>query len=308
MLAVMKRLLIVPVLLWAGMIAQAQTESPVQPQLSSPGSGDETINGDIIVVSDASPFAETVPAENNAFRRKSLIKNGTFEGYHDNGERLFTTNIKKSRMQGVWKSWYPDGTICDSGRFVKDVPDGEWRGWYPDGKLRYIWHFSSTKYFSLKSEMSNQPKVKFFRIAQLPLNEAIQYYKTDYIFGQTTRTPSVMFRSKTLEHKTFDPEHIKKKVERNTGTLSYIPPFPECLFHGVFASYYSDGRVREEGMYINGMKDGLWEEYARDGNKSRGSYHHGRKTGEWRTYDEKGKLLTMTHFNHTGVEVYSHEF
>ena len=156
--------------------------------------------------------------------------------------------------------------------------------------------------------MSNQPKQKFFKIAQLPLNEGIQFYKTDYIFGQITRSPSVLFRTKTLEHSSFDPGNIKKKVDRNTETESYVPPFPECLFHGAFTSYYPDGRKREEGQYLNGMRSGLWEEYSRDGKKSRGAYYYGRKSGEWRTYNAKGRLLFMQRYNSTGVETDSYDF
>ena len=237
-----------------------------------------------------------------------MVKNGPYQGYHENGELQFTTVVKKSRLQGVWTSWYPGGAVCDSGKFVKDVPDGEWKGYYPDGTPRYIWHFSANKYFSLKDEMMNQPKQKFFRIAQLPLHEGIKYIKTDYIFGQSTHTPAIMFRSKALQHKAFDPENIKKRVDRNTYTNTYIPPFPECIFHGPYVAYYPDGRIREEGLYINGMRDGLWEEQARDGKKSRGSYHYGKKSGEWRTYDKNGKVLSVKRYNHSGVETDSYEF
>ena len=100
------------------------------------------------VESDLVHIAETHDAaEFDAFRKKTMVKNGIFQGYHDNGELQFTSVFRKSRLQGVWKSWYPDGTICDSGKFVKDIPDGEWKGWYPDGRLRYIWHFSADEIF-----------------------------------------------------------------------------------------------------------------------------------------------------------------
>jgi antitoxin component YwqK of YwqJK toxin-antitoxin module len=303
----MNRLLIVPLLLWVGLSTYAQTDVPL-PSLS-PGSDavSEPAAADINIAAEFNATSDNSGSE--AFRhRKSLVKNGPYQGYHNNGELQFTAIVKKSRLNGVFKSWYTDGKICDSGKFVKDIPDGEWKGWYPDGKLRYTWHFSATKYFSLKDEMANQPKQKFFRIAQLPLHEGIQYFKTDYIFGQTTRTPLVMFRSKALENIHFDPENVKKRVDRNTITPSYIPPFAECLFHGSYISYYPDGRTREEGIYINGMRDGVWEEHARDGTKSRGSYFHGRKSGEWRTYNAKGKLLTMCRYNNSGAETDTHDF
>jgi antitoxin component YwqK of YwqJK toxin-antitoxin module len=303
----MNRLLIVPILLWAGLTAHEQTFSYAHNLFATKDAVDLSSSYNDFVADPGTGMAKE-NSESNAFRKKSIIKNGTYEGYYDNGELQFTTIVKKSRLQGVWKSFYQGGAVCDSGKFVKDVPDGEWKGWYPDGKLRYIWHFSASKYFSLKDEMMNQPKQKFFRISQLPLHEGIQYIRTDYIFGQATRTPAIMFRGKTLHQKNFDPALIKKRVDRNTTSHSYLPPFPECLFHGSFTSFYPDGRIREEGIFINGMRDGLWEEYARDGKKSRGSYHYGNKSGEWRTYDEKGKLLSYKRYNNSGVETGSYDF
>jgi antitoxin component YwqK of YwqJK toxin-antitoxin module len=303
----MNRLLIVPILLWAGLSTHAQTDPAPSPLLGSES------NADAIVENIEAPAADDNAPSNftssTALRRKKIVaKNGPYQGYHDNGELQFTAILKKSQLQGVFRSWYADGSICDSGKFVKDVPDGEWKGWYPDGKPRYTWHFSATKYFSLKNEMANQSRQKFFRIAQLPLYEGMQYFKTDYIFGQTTRTPRVLFRSKVLQNINFDPENVKMRVDRNTGSGSYIPPFAECLFHGSFISYYPDGRIREEGTYNNGMRDGLWEENATDGNKSRGIYFHGRKSGEWRTYTAKGKLLFMSRYNNAGVEIENYDF
>jgi len=304
----MKRLLIFPILLWAGLIVHAQSYSPgfAPADARSANGGLSTPDNIVISNTELNPKAET-PAS-NTFRKKAIIKNGIYQGYRANGELQFSATLKKSRLNGAWKSWYPGGEICDSGRFVRDEPDGEWRGWYPDGTLRYLWHFSAAKYFSLKDEMMHQPRHNFFRIAQLPLNEGIRYFKTDYLFGQSTHTSSFMFRGKTLQQNYFDPEDVRKRVDRNTTNNNYIPPFPECLFHGAFIAYYPDGRIREEGIYINGMRDGLWEEHNIDGWKSRGSYHYGKKSGEWRTYNSNGKLLSMKRYNNSGMVTDSHDF
>ena len=64
----------------------------------------------------------------------------------------------------------------------------------------------------------------------------------------------------------------------------------------------------EKGNYVNGMRDGLWEEYSRDGKKSIGSYRYGKKNGEWRKYSAHGKLLTFQRFNASGIEKDSYDF
>jgi len=299
----MKRLLIIPIMLWAGVFAHAQqllstpvADSQAASERPSPYIADPTVKSDVIEKNVSSKF------------RKTDRNNGIIQGYHDNGELQFYGSVKKNRLQGVWKSWYDDGSICDSGKFVKDVPDGEWKAWYPDGRLKYVWHFSASKYFAVKAEMLSQPKHKYYRISQLPLNEGIKYFKTDHIFREAKRSPAIMLRGRTLHLKNFDPQDMKKRVERNTETKSYLPPFPECLFHGNFTSYYADGRIKEEGIYINGMRDGLWEEQTTDGKKSRGTYHHGKKSGEWRTYSSQGKLLSYKRYNNSGTVSDTYDF
>ena len=301
----MNRLLIISVLCCTVITSLEQT-----------GTKDEIKSGirsDNEYYSSTTNFTDSVlfldeEAENSSIRRKASLKNGIYQGFYDNGEMQFSAMIRKNHLQGIWQSWYPNGILCDSGKFIKNAPDGEWKGWYPNGKLRYVWNFNATKYFSLKDEMANQPKQKFFKIAQLPLNQAIQYYQTDYIFGQRTRTPGIIWRSKTAQHQIFDPILLKSKVYKNTVINSYVPPFPECLFHGSFIAYYHDGRIMEKGNYVNGMRDGLWEEYSRDGKKSIGSYRYGKKNGEWRKYSAHGKLLTFQRFNASGIEKDSYDF
>lgn len=297
----MNRLLIIPMMLWSGLFTQAQ--QIVLPQILGASQIqvlDNALTNGTVTTELSPPALEKV--DDVFSRRKKIIhKNGIYQGYHDNGELQFSANIKKHRLQGTWKSWYDDGSICDSGKFVKDVPDGEWRGWYADGTLKYIWHFSAGKYLSLKEEMLSQPKQIFFRIAHLPLQEGVKFFKTDYIFDATKHTPRVMFRGKTLNLKNFDPEDLKLRADKNTITDDYIPPFPECLFHGKFVAYYPDGRLKEEGRCINGMKDGLWEEHYVNGSKARGSYHYGKKSGEWRIYNAKGKLVSYKRYRSSGL-------
>ena len=136
----MNRLLIVPILLWAGMIAHAQSDVSPNTPIVTWDDGDVSSSYSSII-SDPGTDAEKESSESNAFRKKSGIKNGPYQGYFENGDLQFTTVIKKSRLQGVWKSFYQGGAVCDSGKFVKDVPDGEWKGWYPNGKLRLYMAF-----------------------------------------------------------------------------------------------------------------------------------------------------------------------
>lgn len=240
---------------------------------------------------------------------KSRLAEERLVDYHANGVQRVAANIKKNKLSGTWKSWFISGSVCDSGRFVGNVPDGEWKSWYPNGKTRVVWHFNARKLAGVKDELLKQPKNRMYVIAQKPVTEAVQYYRVEYWYGEQKTSP-VSLRSQLVSAPAFTREELLKRVDDNTvhAIEKYRPPFTEALLHGNYTSYYPDGSLREDGVYINGMREGAWEEYATDGTRSRGSYRHNEKEGEWRTYDKKGKLLHFKRFNSRGEIVEQHEF
>jgi antitoxin component YwqK of YwqJK toxin-antitoxin module len=161
----------------------------------------------------------------------------------------------------------------------------------------------------LKDELLRQPKLKMFAISQKPVSEAVKYYQADHLFNQPTSKPRMAFRTQLVHAKSYDLHSIEKKVNNNTTSDGgYVPPFPELLLHGEYASFYPGGQLKEEGIYINGLREGVWEEMLLTGEKKRGSYHHGYKSGEWRTYDKSGKLLSYTRYKNNGEVSEEHEF
>jgi antitoxin component YwqK of YwqJK toxin-antitoxin module len=249
-----------------------------------------------------------LPADNNAPELVSgsvrgSVDNDPYIAYHENGNKKFFVVFKKNRITGDWKSWYPTGMSCDSGRFTGNAPDGVWKGWYPDGSLRYTWNVSAAKLSALKDELLRQPKIRQFAISQKHVADAVKYYQSDYLFKQAVKRHKVSFRSNLVHTKTYDLNSIEQKVNQNTveANSGYVPPFPEMLLHGEYASFYPGGKIREEGIYINGLREGVWEETGLDGARNRGSYFHGYKSGEWRSYDKQGKLRLFTQYKNGEV-------
>jgi antitoxin component YwqK of YwqJK toxin-antitoxin module len=248
------------------------------------------------------PADEKFPG-GGTFHAKHNADNDPYIAYHENGNRKFFLVYKKNKLTGDWKSWYPSGMSCDSGRFSGNAPDGTWKGWYPDGSVRYTWNVSASKLSALKDELLRQPKIKQFAISQKHVTDAVKYYQSDYLFKQPVKKHKVSFRSNLVHSKNYDLSSIEQKVNKNTveTTGEYVPPFPEMLLHGEFASFHPGGKIREEGVYINGLREGVWEETTIEGIKNRGSYHHGYKSGEWRNYDKQGKLSQFTQYKNGEV-------
>jgi antitoxin component YwqK of YwqJK toxin-antitoxin module len=59
--------------------------------------------------------------------------------------------------------------------------------------------------------------------------------------------------------------------------------------------YHKDGSVWAKGELLNGVPNGYWEWFRKDGTKLRSGYFNkGEQIGEWTTYDQKGKVYKVT--------------
>lgn len=62
--------------------------------------------------------------------------------------------------------------------------------------------------------------------------------------------------------------------------------------------YHKDGSIWAKGNLLNGLKDGYWEWFRKDGSKMRsGYYKQDRQTGEWITYDKRGEIYKVTNLD-----------
>lgn len=67
--------------------------------------------------------------------------------------------------------------------------------------------------------------------------------------------------------------------------------------HGKWTSYYEDGKLWSEGMYHEGLDDGIRNVWHANGQKYyEGMFTKGKKTGLWRFYDESGALVKQEEY------------
>jgi antitoxin component YwqK of YwqJK toxin-antitoxin module len=243
--------------------------------------------------------------DKNKDRRMILV------GLNAKGDTQFVGSYFRNQLHGEWKSWYDNRNACDSGRLVNQLPDGKWTGWYPDGNLRYVLHYNARKLTALKDELLRQPRNRYFILSQKPVDEAARHYDTRTLFGAAPDEQPGMLLTRKVNLPPYNKEKLKAIVSSNTSGHSvsgYLPPFREGLLHGDFTSWYPDGRIRETGVYLNGLREGLWVVYSTERIKSVGTYRHGKRNGEWRNYDPGGKLLSWTYYDAKGRETGTHQF
>lgn len=63
--------------------------------------------------------------------------------------------------------------------------------------------------------------------------------------------------------------------------------------------YYPDGKIKEEGSYVAGLKSGIWIRFNESGVKvGEGQYFNGKKHGKWFVWDDNGiKRFEMNYLN-----------
>ena len=65
--------------------------------------------------------------------------------------------------------------------------------------------------------------------------------------------------------------------------------------NGHYEYYYGNGVLRTKGTWINGMKEGAWQHFNKNGTIwGRGFHYNDRRfpsSEAWDLYDEKGKLI-----------------
>ena len=61
---------------------------------------------------------------------------------------------------------------------------------------------------------------------------------------------------------------------------------------GAVVSFYDDGRLESRGTYIDGKREGLWEDFYEHGQlERRGNFKDGEHEGLWESFDEDGNLI-----------------
>jgi antitoxin component YwqK of YwqJK toxin-antitoxin module len=64
---------------------------------------------------------------------------------------------------------------------------------------------------------------------------------------------------------------------------------------------YANGRIKFQGLLLDGEMHGAWEWRRLDGTLMRtGQFDRGRQVGTWRTFDRSGRVVKETDFSKPG--------
>ncbi|PWB26027.1 toxin-antitoxin system YwqK family antitoxin [Flavobacterium sp. HTF] len=211
---------------------------------------------------------------NKHFKYVSGREEGYFESHYLNGKIAEQGQYKKGFKDGLWKTFYDDGTLKFTGKYISKNPqlkDSTHTYFYPNGKLKKIEYYKITESKHVRS---------------LLMDHRVGTWKTYYENGNIKEST--------------DYGDEEERTQKNGKYLSYYENGnveTEALYSGgwligVYKSFYENGKLKE---YVSNhslsRKNGLVKTYYENGVlESEIIYDSGQKNGKATEYFENGKI------------------
>ena len=207
--------------------------------------------------------------------------------------------------QGYWEAVDSKGALVYSGYFVDDKPVGEMKRYYPTGGVRVIMNYESAS--------STKVRARFFwQSGELAAKGNYIGAKRDSVWlYYSNYTKTLSQRVEYIEGK----HNGKEQSFYPDGSIAEEIIWKDGLKNGTWKQFFKNGQLKSTANYINDQLDGTFIAYFPDGKKEvEGTYRHDVPDDEWKRYDEKGKLVSTIRYtggiiaNSEEVEAAEREF
>ncbi|MEI7662416.1 MAG: toxin-antitoxin system YwqK family antitoxin [Bacteroidota bacterium] len=218
-----------------------------------------------------------------------LYKNGVVIGtgiMKDDGSR-----------DGYWKDFYADGSLKSEGNYDNGKQVGEWKYYHPNGKIE------QTGRFSKQGKLDGRWRW-YFETGQLLKEENYRNGFKEGLSSEYDETGRVIEEGEFVNGNEDGPwfEIIGDSYIRGT--------YRDGLRNGMWYNYYlnlngakTDSLLYFKGGFVEDNPDGKHIWYWENGKiKDEGSYVMGKKEGEWLKYNFDGTLFMVITYRE-GVEV-----
>ena len=184
---------------------------------------------------------------------------------------------------GHWKEFYADGSLRSEGDYKQGKPIGEWNYFYPDGKLEQHGKYTNS------GKLTGNWKW-YFNNGQLMLEEEYIDGEKDGMHTEYDEKSKIIEQGEYLKGLEDGPwfsisaDYLERGTYRDglkTGLwsawylfvrdsktdsiLSFTGNFVDDNPDGKHTYYWENGKIKDEGNYLTGKKDGNWCKYNDDG-------------------------------------------
>jgi antitoxin component YwqK of YwqJK toxin-antitoxin module len=193
-------------------------------------------------------------------------------------ERINRTD-NKGLKQGVWKEFYPSGSIKSEKTFIDDLIHGYYKEYDIKGKLVLTMLYENGAI--VKSKVEDEPDIEI-------VNRHDQDGKLVYSGPYRNKIPVGIHREYGKDGKV-----INAFIYNDNGLLLSEGIMDDAgNRNGRWKDLYSNGKTQAEGQYTDNRRSGLWKFYnSAEKAEQTGSFNNGRPDGLWKWYYDDGKLL-----------------
>lgn len=198
----------------------------------------------------------------------------------------------QGRKQGAWVKYYPDGkTTLYSGQFKDDRPVGEFRYYFESGKIKsivqhetkersYAWFYFENEQLMSEGQYVNQKKDSVWK----------NFNEQGFLVSKETFKNNRLNGEKLIYY-------IQNQIETGDVKCAQLETYKDSILHGPYVEFFSTGSKKQQGAYILGKKDGVWETYHTDGSvATRIKFREGKAYGYARSFDEEGNELFKSYW------------
>ncbi len=197
------------------------------------------------------------------------------------GQEAMNQVDAKGRKQGFWKKTDSLGNKIYEGKFLDGIPTDTFRYFYQGGTLKTLSVISRQgKRAVTVSYFPNGHKMAMGNYLNEKRDSLWQF------FGDGT--------GKMVSEEFYVDGKIdgKSKVFYPEGGISEMTTYINGLKDGLWEQYFSDGVIKLRGTYKAGEKQGRLQLFFPSGQvRLSGLYNNGHQDGVWTSYDEKGKVV-----------------
>lgn len=185
-------------------------------------------------------------------------RDGYWKEYYDSGVLKAEGKYDKDIKVGSWKFYHPSGNVSQEGMYdKKGKPEGEWRWYYDSGALLRAENYFNGLLDGTMTEFDEAGK---------------EISRGEYIEGLENGDWFVEVGDSRIDGKYSDG------MRNGLWKYYYIPPPPvsgkTLRFEGRFIDdnpdgdhtwYWDNGKVKDQGRYVVGRKEGDWVSYDYEG-------------------------------------------
>lgn len=251
------------------------------------------LNGPKETFKDKIKIEECIYADNN--------RNGTFSQYNDEGILELKGQFIDDKEVGLWEAYYKNGELRYTGKYIDGLKEEQWKYFDQSGSINRIDFYSSGNFIKSFVYQNGKKQDSAISVAELSMkieNGKRRYFKTnsDNPFTGMAFEISKDSSDKDLK-KEFQIQNSKPfgrwSLFYDAYTIKATGFYNEDgLMEGGYLEYYKNGKLKCEGEYKNGLKNGSWTFYAESGYYYLiGTMLDDAKHSVWRYFDEKEELV-----------------